>query len=169
MKKIIRLLCITVMFLFVLTGCGTDSKTQNDSNEDIAEPETVIMNEPEDIGSPMAVETPYGKLYYPEKYEESLTFVQEPVDNGLVVEVYGKVSDKEELLYMILYGIETENSFVYGTVTGQSGELTVSVEIADFIPDDSWQQEDADAMCAMQESVNYTMEMLKKESNFTGK
>ena len=50
--------------------------------------------------------------------------------------------------------------------TKDGKESFLSVELADFRPDDTWAEADYDAYCAMQEGVNYILEQLEREGRF---
>ena len=178
MKKALIMLLVVSIFGILFAGCRSEEKQKNeitiipqDSQSESfgINQEIATGNEPDDIGNPLAIETPYGTLYYPDKWAGSLRSEEEKTDGGITIKFYGTVNEKEEILYMIMFGCETDNSFPVGTISGESFEnVQVNVELSDFTPDSSWSQDAVDTMCAMQESVNYIIEKLEENPNFKG-
>lgn len=176
MKKVLSMLLVVLAIVGLFAGCGSEEEPKNEivitpnglQHGNFGEnQEAPVGNEPLDIGDPLAIETPYGNLYYPDKWVDSLRYSKNETDNGVAFEFYGTVNGREELIYIIIFGYETDNSFPVGTISGDGFEnVQISVELSDFIPDSNWSQDDADTMCAMQESVNYITEKLKENPNF---
>lgn len=110
------------------------------------------------------VETPYCRLYYPKKWEGALRADTLQTQTDYQVAFLGSVGGNEEWLFTVYFGEVNEYAFSVGTVTTESGEtVNVSAELSDFMPDDTWRQEDIDTMCEMQESLNYLLERLKED------
>lgn len=127
------------------------------------EPTVAETTEPEDV----TITTKFGDHVYPGVWADHVRTEVTEADIGGYVTYYGKVNDKEAVLFTIYYGKGSANSQKIGAMKVDGLSLTVSVEMNDFQPDDSWTQEEIDAFCAMQEGLNDVIEHLKKDPGFS--
>ena len=120
------------------------------------EPESIL---PEDNGTDMAIDTPYGELYYPSRWKDHLS-VKTQEKNGYSVSFYGEVSGHaSQCLFVVHFG--NDKGIEVGTVKDPSGrDVRVSVEIVPFEPDNSWADADTTLIYAMQEDMNYLLTKL---------
>lgn len=138
----------------------TTQPTEAPETEAPTEAETTV---PEDV----TITTKFGDHVYPGVWADHVrTEITEAAIGGHVT-YYGKINDKEEALFTIYYGKGSPSSQKIGTMKVDGLSLTVSVEMHDFQPDDTWTQEEIDAICAMQEGMNDVIEHLKQDPGFS--
>lgn len=122
---------------------------------------------PEETEKPdVGIETPYGTLYYPGIWEDSMRSETKEESGSYQVVFYGCVGEREEWLYTVWFGEAGENAFTVGAVEADGQMIAVSMEMSDFIPDESWSVEEADQICAMQESLNDMIEKIRELPGF---
>ncbi len=114
---------------------------------------------PDDDGTDMAIDTPYGELYYPSRWKEYLTLKVEEKD-GYSVTFSSKVSGHaEQCLFVVYFG--SQKGIEVGAIKDASGRsIRVSVDIFPFEPDGSWSDSDSTIIFAMQEDMNYLLSKL---------
>lgn len=115
----------------------------------------------------VAVDTPYCTLYYSGKWQDSIQIEVKEEDFGCGVEFYGFANEQKVFLFSFLFALETENSYPIGYYESEDGiTLDVSMELSDFVPDDTWSEEAVDLICSMQEEVNYVINKLSSLPGF---
>lgn len=140
------------------TTLPTETEAQETEAPTVAE-----TTEPEDV----TINTKFGDHTYPGVWANHVRTEVTESDIGGYVTYYGKINDKEEVLFTIYYGKGSPNSQKIGTMKVDGLSLTVSLEMHDFQPDDTWTQEEIDAICAMQEGLNDVIEHLKQDPGFS--
>ena len=107
----------------------------------------------------MAIDTPYGELYFPARWKDYLNL---KTDNGKVYSVsfYCKLEGfQDQLLFIIYFGGDT--GYEVGTVTDASGnDVTVRLHIQEIEPDINWTDAQRALVFAMQEDLNYLLDKL---------
>lgn len=118
-----------------------------------------IRNE-ESMADLVLVETPYGQLCYPGELKESIRYSAESKDQYTVT-FFGRVEgQKEQRLYAVSFGTDVEDA--YGTITNEKGKtISVGISYDSFTPDESWTEEQANAIYAMQETANQVLSLLQ--------
>lgn len=156
------LLSIAVVMLAILL-LWTREKSEKDDQQQSSE-NTSVSTETQipDVG----IETPYGTLYYPGEWEGNMRIENVEKDSSYSVNFYGNVNEREELLYTVWFGESGENAFPVGTIKVNGQEISVSMEMSDFVPDESWSTDDSDKICAMQETLNDVLEKIQKLPDF---
>lgn len=153
---------IAAMVFFNKDNGKSDSSTATVEQTDANEAEEVKSTIEEMIESEEAftIETPYGNLYYPAKWEGQFR-VESVEDDNYTVQFYATLEGKEEQhLFDIVYG-EVE-----GVALGTLDETEVYMVYGDISLDGDWTEEEENTIYAMQEDVNYLMGMLQKEEGF---
>lgn len=141
-------------------------ETQGDNNVDNQQVENVESTVDQQIEAEegFAIETAYGNLYYPTKWQNQVRV--HPVEGDVyTVQFFGVIEGKaEQHLFDIVFG--GTDGFTVGNLT--IGDTTVSVNLvfADIALDASWNEEESNTIYAMQEDANYLLGMLEKEVNF---
>lgn len=169
MKKNKKLVIILSVVLVILIGIVVvlfikGNLEENGNTEEkqtgisVSTVEQQIQNE-----ESFTIDTEYGDLYYPKKWESNIrTEVNEK--EGYSVKFFGTVEGKEEQpLFEIIFNSDAE--MMIGTMEKDGENIYVGFNFSE--PNvDSWAQEDADMIYAMQEDVNYLIGMLEKEDGF---
>ncbi len=178
MKKTI--LAILVLALLVgLTGCSQPSQPTEDPAQTTVAPEGIpettgaaettapatepaVTEEAEEPSAPSGpeeasenyqIETRYGALEYPNKWE-TYTQVQISEKEPYTVSFYAALEGKEPVhLFDIVFG-EADKGARIGVVYGENGETPVCIVSYDLDFDDSWTQEQQLMAWSMQEDVN---------------
>lgn len=112
---------------------------------------------PEDNGESMTIDTPYGVLSYPARWQEYLRL--ETVEEPYSVSFWCQVDGHDDL-HLFTVHIGGEEGQLAGTITdadGGSEELRLSV---DELALETWEDGDARVARAMQEDLNYLLEAL---------
>lgn len=110
------------------------------------------------------LKTPYGNLYYPAQWKDSMDCTVSETDTGCKAVFTGKVADKQAEVFAIYFGESTGNAFPVGIVKTEAGEeIEVHAELFDFEYDDTWSQEEIDTICAMQESINHVIARIEEQ------
>lgn len=110
-------------------------------------------SEPED----MVIETAYGQLHYPGKWEKYL-MVDQSVEDAAAF--YALLPGKEPLLlFTVCFGEEE----TMAAITDQNGaETGVGIRFEEPVFDSSWTQDEIDTVYGMQEDINYLLNMLQQ-------
>lgn len=152
------------------TPDGTEAPTELEEvkQEETEAPgqETLPPPIPEETVLPdCEVETPYGTLYFPGRWKDTMWAEVETLDFGADVVFYGTVAGEECWLFTVHYG-GADGIGIGAVMTKEEYLLDVTVEMSDFVPTESWSQADTDLFSAMQETMNYLMEKLKEDPAF---
>ena len=104
------------------------------------------------------VDTPYGELHFPEKWKDYLMTQQEED----LVDFYAALPDHEPvLLFTVVF--ETANGHASGVITAQNGTQTdLAIVIHDLELPGDWSDGEIDIVYAMQEDMNYLLNMLSR-------
>ena len=115
---------------------------------------------PED-DSPSDLDTPYGTLKYPARWDAYLV-TKTDKDDGYSVKFSAKIgSHDEEHLFTVYFG--GEEGIEAGTVKDSSGkEVVLRLAIPDLELDGSWSEDERLTLLAMQEDMNYLLSNLPK-------
>ncbi len=162
---IVLLLVVIAVLLWKLLGKSENNIVGKvDSVSESSDP--ITIGNPDDEREAIEIETKYCMLYYPLEWEKNLR--TEIIDNGeYKVEFYGKVEGKKEqhLFDLIFNG---EIGYNLGTIKTESDEnVNINIESYSFETDNTWTEEEAFILYAMQEDINYTIGMLAEDENFT--
>lgn len=113
----------------------------------------------------MVIDTPFCHLYYPAMWKGNLR-VEQIEGDVYTVKFYAQIEGKEEQhLFDIIFG--GEDGYMIGTLNDEGGtSVPVYVVSADFMPDDSWEEEKANTYHAMAEDINYLLDRLNSEASF---
>lgn len=136
------------------------------ANTEASVTETVATEIPQTTEAlPIAIETPYCTLYYPAQWAEGLRTEVSGEEFDMAVSFYGTVAQEEYLLFTLYFG--GAEGFPVGVLEIQDGVmLDVTLDITDLEMNDSWNQEETDRICAMQEAMNDVLNYLEMEEKF---
>lgn len=133
------------------------------------EPETEPVIEPEqqteEIIGMFSIETPYLNLKYPVEWKSYLQYHQTSTVDLHTVSFKCSVADQEVPLADVLFG-HTDTGEQMGYLQIEDKVVPVCVLFYEFVPDDTWRDEDTFIVYAMQESVNDMISGIKAESNY---
>ncbi len=145
MKKLLTIL-MCVLLIACLVACGADNTTQkigSTASEEIKIPSItnpIINNNITDSSDMMEIDSPVGKLYYPEKWKDDVVF---QVNGNQLVALYDDIP-----IFTLYFG--GEKGFLYGTVNHDGVDTELRYEMHDL---DS-EREDYETMSAMQDDIN---------------
>lgn len=131
-------------------------------SEDLSIGETVPNEEniPE-----VEIETLHGNLYYPGQWKEYLVTQIVELDFGVDVVFFAAIEGENYWLFTVHYG--GADGIPIGVLNSQEGYmLDVTVEISEFIPENSWSAENKELFSAMQEAVNHVINKLSQTPGF---
>ena len=156
MKKVLitAFVCLIAMVLFV-TGCSSKINDANEkSSAEVAKEK--VSDEYDDI----VVETMYGNLYFPGKWEECLYVEQSDIESAVKVDFSAKVEENVILLFSVVIGDSDDNAA--GILTDDEGkQRNVAVSIEDLSENELISQDDLELLYRMQEDLNYLIDNLK--------
>lgn len=112
------------------------------------------------------IETPYVMLGYPAQWESYLNY-QQFEENG-VYTVSFNCWIREELipLFDINFGSEQVGELL-GYIQKDEKKTAVAVAFHDYLPDETWKEDDTYVLFAMQESVNDLLSALRADEGFS--
>ena len=129
---------------------------------------TLAQDEAEDAYGDVEVKTPYCSLFYSAKWKNNMRVEILSDEIECIVKFYGRAGDKEAYLFSVLFAAETKDSFPIGMYENEEGVgVDVSLEMSDFVPGKRWNEAEAEALCAMQEQINYIQEKLRQTPGFS--
>ena len=158
-KLIILLSTVLIILLGVLAVLFMKGGTGE--NNDAAESETFSPMGDEEAGdSPMTIDTKYGNLYYPARWEKRL----ETKVKSNEVTFYAVIDKEKTKLFNVFF--DSEEGSVVGHLEIDGKTVPVSVLVEELPADNDWSEGEAFSIYAMQEDVNYVIENLRNEPNF---
>ena len=152
----------SVMFLVIcsivglLAACGKKDSESTSKTEKKSSESTPPEEETEDLTKLSEIDTDFGTLYIPQKYEQ---FLKTDVDSDTV-----KFSTEQEGKTYTLFdlSIDEEVGQLVGTLTDEKGNShDVYVTVYDLGDISEMAQDKQDQLYAMQEAVNVVVENLK--------
>lgn len=166
---IAAVLFVTVASLAALWGFGFGPSSKN-GNETSAESANFDLLNGTDVrqevsGDTVLVETSQMTLEYPSEFAGIIRAEESAHDIGSTVVFYGTIGEREVALYAIHFGGEAGEPV--GVLNMDEGyAMDVTAEFSNFIPGDDWSANDADSYGSMQETLNYVIRSMAKNSNF---
>ncbi len=125
------------------------STANNGTDPKASEKPQIIENNVTDSEDMIVVDSPIGKLYYPKKWKDDVTF---QVNGNQLVALY-----YDNPLFTLYFG--GEEGYLYGTVKNEGEDIELRYDMHDL---DST-QEDYETMCSMQEDINVIFQYLIQE------
>lgn len=111
----------------------------------------------------MAIDTPYCKLYYPKKWEDSLK-VKKKTDEPYTVEFYATIEKSDFHLFDFIFN--GTDGVLIGELTTDDGNA-VKVNVNSYeLEIDKLSDDEKSNLYLMQEDINYTLQKLLTEDNF---
>ena len=107
------------------------------------------------IAEDLVIETPYGNLYYPGEWKDSLVVEQENES----VHFYANINEKKVKLFTLEFGVE--DSAIAYVLNDNNNKVSVGIRMEELMLDDNWSDEDKNTVYTMQESVNDLLEKLE--------
>ena len=163
MKKFMAI-ALTILLCLSLAACNggnnasSGQEASSTSNSSTVQPENTGTSE--DENKLMTVETQYGPLSYPEKWEDSLVISESVVGEIDSVIFAATVNGQEYDLFKVMI-CDAEGDSV-GTVTDDAGQTrSVFVDVSELSDLSDLSKEEQDQLYTMQEAVNVLIENLQ--------
>lgn len=122
---------------------------------------------PRDVMVSAGLETPCGSFDFASTWGDSLRFEDRSDDTRFIAVAYGTSGDKEAELFTIYMGQGGTEGYLLGTLPNRDGTPTeIRFTVARFDPDDTWSQEDRNAIYAMQEGINDFVSQVQNSDGF---
>lgn len=172
MKKVVLCVALWIMFFCVMiTGCSsalnsetshtggnvntvTGSSTMDGQTQ--TSTEEPLISRSEDI----VIETKYGNLHYPDRWEEYVTISQKTVENNVNVSFTTETSGISYTLFEIVIG--NESGEVVGALTDSTGtQHNVYLHVSELTSNTDISEEEETRFYAMQEDLNYLIDHLE--------
>lgn len=120
----------------------------------------------EELEAGFSIDTPYGAISYPLKWKEQIRTEAVEQGDSYTVQFHGTVEGREEVhLFDIIFA--GENGYNIGHLTTDKGtKVAVNIVSYDFKENDEWTDEEYNTYCAMQEDVNYIIQVLLQNEDF---
>lgn len=145
----------------------TTGSSQNST--DTSEPGETGSSEataaPTENGDMVWIQTPYMTLGYPAEWESYLRYEPKEENGVFTQSFYCAVGEKEIPLFDVHFGSEDAGQKM-GLLLTDEGEIPVSMTFHDFIPDETWTDDETYVLYAMQESVNDLIQTMWANGNF---
>lgn len=159
----------------LLAGCGGNAGSQQSSasaesaatgtqigapaGAENAQPVSAL---PETEETFVTVETPYGNLYYPDRWQEDVTAQQTQEENTVTVTFETTYEGVTYNLFEVYITDGERSESLVGTLTDGDGAARNVYLHAEEIPEDSAMDEtEQNRLYAMQEDLNYLIDNLK--------
>ena len=160
-QKLALLSCCVVCFF--ISGCQNQEKeisqvSVNDNSEN-------VTNENEMQIEGIGIDTPYGKLVFPEQWYDYLKIEIIDEKNIYQIDFLAEYDTHQFLLFSIIYG-ETMEGLKLGNFTNRNKEIPVYLKVTELVIPNDFPNELEDSVYAMQEEVNYICEQLYNDVNF---
>lgn len=150
------LACMMIMSAFLLTGCNEDSKKEKAGSEIALSEET----------GDLVVTTNFFELHYPAIWEDRVSVAAEEKDGVETVAFYGKVDNHDkQLLFEIVFNYS--DGIVLGEYVKDKNTVSVSMNVPEFVFDETWNTDEQTTLYAMQEDVNYVVQSMSSIDGFT--
>ena len=165
-------LCL-ILLLSVFTGCGKSEEKKTQAPEEKPAMETVMQTEAamkteavaeteEDVQIPyaIAVNTPYGRIYYQEQWAEFMKVEQFSEADVLHVRFAAEINGADYPLFTLVVGAAEEDAVAQ--LTDADGvQRNVQVHMEEIGDNAGLSVEEQNRLCAMQEEINFVIENLK--------
>lgn len=160
---LIVIVCILALIIGGITLIFGDKGKNKDTELEKTDKNTEITNDQEEIDS-FEIETEHCTLYYPLTWAEQIE-VEFSEEAGYKVEFWGNVDGKEaKHLFNICFN--SDDGDLLGYFEREDEVVNVSVERIDLDFDSDWTEEEQNQIYAMQEEMNYVIDMLNKDENY---
>ena len=154
----IKLLFILIISITIVsfTGCN------DNSNNDNIQANTTANVSDESENNDMIIETEKLELKYPTLWEDYLVVEQSHTS----VDFIANVNDKTAVVFTMYFDNSGELYFGYILDNGTDTDISFSFNNFEDL-DGDWNEEEKNILCSMQEDVNYLMDAIRNEKNFT--
>lgn len=146
------------------TGNAEDPTQPTEPSSQSTEP-TQAHDEPEN--GDLKASTPYGDLYFPGQWKDSIRWVGQETEAGYIAEFYGIVNGKESRLFTLYFAEIVDDAVPVGILTAADMTMDVSLALWDLPEDSGWSEAEQDMFYALQEKVNYLLDKLKENPGFS--
>lgn len=117
----------------------------------------IFLNHQADVTENMIIQTAYGELRYPKKWEPQARFVS----NGDTLTCYATLSGHSQIaLFDVYFG--QDQGYPIGTLDG----VSVNVKTHELELDESWTDDQVQTLYAMQEDINHLIQKLQDNKKF---
>ncbi len=167
-----RIGCMLLVAMIAVSALGCEKEAaQNDESDEQIESELPNENEAQadDVAQKkedFCVKTSFVDLYFPQKWKDQVTVTQTSDISSCTVTFFGMLDGRDTMKLFDLF-IGKEGEIPIGVLKVDSIEMPVNLTFGELDYDESWSQSEIDTICAMQEDVNYLLDLLAKEPDFT--
>ena len=130
------------------------------------EPETEPVTEAlSDTTSLTWIETPYTKLGFPKQWESYLKYAQTSNKDLHTVSFMCTIAEQEIPLFDVFFGY-TDLGEQMGYLTKGEERIPVCVLFYEYVPDETWREDDKVVLYAMQEAANDVITTIMTDENY---
>lgn len=133
------------------------------AGEPVATEEAAVPAENEDM---FRIETGYVDLGYPAQWVPYLQYEYKEENGVLTVAFCCSIGDNQTPLFDVHFG-DAQMGECFGYIAKDGEKIPFTVTFHDYIPDESWDEDDKHVLYAMQESVNELIQAVKADPNYT--
>ena len=161
MKKLIVIL--VVLFVVVTIGIVAmlkgEANTNNGAENNIEATEEIANEEPD-----VVTETPYCDLHFPGRWKDDVV-IENSKENPYTVDYYGVVNGDKYLVFSLIFG--ESDGFCLGIFATDDGEIGMHIVEGALNDIEDLSEEEQNMLYEMQINVNYIIQNLEKDKNFT--
>lgn len=118
-----------------------------------------------ELADMVRIETPYLELYYPSQWEQYLKWEQKE-ENGVLTTAFScDIDGVQAPLFDVHFGSEQAGEAM-GYIHTEEGKIPFGMTFHDFIPDETWSEDDAYVLYAMQEAVNELLQSVRESEKY---
>ena len=144
-----------------VTKPAEEPEVTTEPEETTAEPAKPVV----DLAGMMTIETPYLNLRYPMEWESYLRCNQTSSAQLHTVSFECAIANQVIPLFDVYFGY-TDMGEQMGYLQMEEQKVPVCVLFYEFVPDDTWREEDTFALYAMQEAANDLVACMMAEENY---
>ena len=122
--------------------------------------------QPAQMANMVSIETPYLTLYYPDRWEAHLLHEHHEEDGVYTESFYCTVGGRLIALFDVHFG-DAQAGEVFGYILQDGKKVPFCLTFHDYIPDESWSEEDQFVLFAMQESVNDLVQAVRENEAYS--
>lgn len=157
-----------LLLALLLVGCGSATSPQdqrepldqqNQPNQQDQQTEPPAVSHPSEM---LVIETKYGYLYYPDRWNEYVTTTQEETSDAVTVCFEATVNGEKYPLFNIEVAEDSGSTEASGTITDTAGKVhDVFAHMLELEDTDALSEDELNRIYAMKESLNDLIENLK--------
>lgn len=178
---LIALVCVCVAIIVCLLVMWPKSESGNNTSEPVIDTEVMEDKEITDQTQPavssvtdtdtvemLEIETKYCILKYPAVWGDYLE-VEENEENGVLTEIfYCCIDDKSVELFSVYFNAPETGNLI-GYLTEGDNKVPCNVEFSDFVPEETWTEDEQNIYYGMGEGINEVMQSVMENEKYSEK